>query len=70
MKKQQLQQKFKELVKDLNTNELPVIVSTDTLALMCATIEYDMLQTCHYQPTNITANYIIQNVINGLRGDK
>lgn len=65
--KNQLKAKYKEILNHSNiTENLHIKLSIDTLVLMCANMEFELLQTCHFKSTEKTTNYIVQNVINGL----
>ncbi|WP_419763958.1 MAG: hypothetical protein ACNI28_09185 [Arcobacter sp.] len=66
IKKQHLIQKYLTLLNDFNNNNFNVYISINTIALMCANMEFELLQTCHFKSTEKTTNYIVQNVINGL----
>lgn len=65
--KNQLKVKYKEILNQSSiTENLHIKLSIDTLILMCANMELELLQTCHFKSTEKTTNYIIQYVINGL----
>lgn len=66
MNKEQLTSKYKSLLINFDIKKLTLNVSLNTLALMCANIELELLQTCHYKSTEKTTSYIIQNVINSI----
>lgn len=65
--KNKLISKYRQILSKSNiTENLHIKLSIDTLILMCANMELELLQTCHFKSTEKTTNYIIQYVINGL----
>lgn len=63
---QKLKEKYSSILNVNLTKNLNVKISNDTLALMCANMEFELLQTCHFKSTEKTTNYIVQNILNGI----
>jgi hypothetical protein len=68
--KQELISKYQSILSqsNLHNNTQHIRVSIDTLALMCANLELQLLDSMPFKPTTLISQHIIQNVIEVLNG--